>query len=252
MPYRRLPNTDKARLRAIRSAIDTADRTSINDIPFSAPLLSKLQTFYPLFETATLNQKQAIKEQNQNSKKYTKAVEKARLYLHHFIQVYNFAVIRKEIKPETRELYGLDPANTKLPSLLNDKDLLKWGEKFIEGEQQRIAQRGNPIYSPSIAVVKVKFDLFKDLYFSHNTYKKNTQRMTKEVINLRGEADRHILKLWNEIEGYYSRLPAERKRERSSQYGVIYVYRPYEREKIKSEKQQCKLNILDPNVLVEA
>ncbi|QZT36156.1 hypothetical protein K5X82_12790 [Halosquirtibacter xylanolyticus] len=252
MPYRRLPNTDKARLRAIRNAIDTADRQSINNIPFDVSLLAQLQSFYPIFETATLNQKQAIKEQNLNSKKYGKAVDNARLYLHHFIQVYNFAVIRKEIKAETRTLYGLDPLNTKLPTLTNDKELLFWGEKYIQGEQQRITQRGNPIYSPSIAVVKVKYDLFKDLYFSHNTFKKSTIRHSKEVLKLRNEADRYILKLWNEIEGYYSRLAAERKRERASEYGVVYVYRPYERAKKDSEKQQCKLNILDPNLMVEA
>ncbi|QZE13841.1 hypothetical protein K4L44_15025 [Halosquirtibacter laminarini] len=251
MPYRRLPNTDKARLRAIRNAIDTADKESINNIPFDTTLLSKLQTFYPLFETATLNQKQAIKDQNNNSKKYIKAVDNAKLYLQHFIQVYNFAVIRHEIKPVTRSLYGLDQTNTKLPSINSDKDLLYWGEKYIEGEQQRIAQRGNPIYSPSIAVVKVRFELFKDLYFSHNTYKKNTLRFSEEVLRLRGEADQYILRLWNDIEGYFSKLSADRKRERASLYGVVYVYRPNERAKIESNKKQCKLNILDESVMVD-
>ncbi|MDC1105304.1 hypothetical protein OAT16_01270 [Prolixibacteraceae bacterium] len=251
MPYRRLPNTDKARLRAIRKAIDISDKQSINSIPFDASLLAKLQSFYPIYERATLNQKQAIKEQNMNSKKYGKAVENARLYLHHFIQVYNFAVIRKEIKAETRVFYGLDPNNTKLPPLNNDKDLILWGEKYIIGEQERIAQRGNPIYSPSIAVVKVKYDLFKDLYFSHNTFKKSTLRLSEEVLKLRNDADQYILTLWNEIEGYFSRLPSERKRERASEYGVTYVYRPYERARKESDKRQCKLNILDPSLMIE-
>ena len=59
----------------------------------------------------------------------------------------------------------------------------------------------------------------------------NTARWTSKVAELRKEADEIILDIWNEVEESFSALPDDFKREKASEYGLIYVYRPMERVK---------------------
>ena len=66
-----------------------------------------------------------------------------RLYISHFIQVLNLAVLRDEIKPVHKELYDLPEANV-VPDLLSEAALVEWGRKIIEGEQRRTSQGGSP------------------------------------------------------------------------------------------------------------
>ena len=51
---------------------------------------------------------------------------------------------------------------------------------------------------------------------------------------LRKDADEIILNIWNEVEERFSDLPDDLKREKATEYGLTYVYRPMERVK-KSE-----------------
>ena len=119
----------------------------------------------------------------------------------------------------------------KSPSLILDSEVLEWGKKIIEGEHKRISNGGNPLYNPSIALVKVKFDQFVDMYHFQKTLQNNTARWTSRVAELRKEADEIILDIWNEVEESFSALPDDLKREKASEYGLIYVYRPMERIK---------------------
>jgi len=227
MPYRRLPNTDQARLRALHTAIILGQKTAPEDLAFSLKSLNRLRSFYTNFETTVIHHKLARKQQEKSSNIYIDTFRKARLYLSHFIQVLNFAIQRGDIKSSAREFYGF--SDKKSPSLILDSEVLEWGKKIIEGEQKRITHGGNPLYNPSIAVVKVKFDQFIDAYHFQRTLQNNTARWTAKTAELRKEADEIILEIWNEVEDKFSDLPDELKRERSMEYGLTYVYRPMER-----------------------
>jgi len=233
MPYRRLPNTDQARLRALQTAIMMGQKKETEELAFSAKSLNRLRSFFTNFETTIIHHKLARKQQEKSSNAYLETVRKARLYLSHFIQVLNFAIQRGDMKSTVREFYGF--SDKKCPSLILDSEVLEWGKKIIEGEHQRINHGGNPLYNPSIAVVKVKFDQFIDAYHFQKTLQNNTARWTSKVAELRKEADDIILDIWNEVEESYAALPDEYKREKSAEYGLIYVYRPMER--IKTESQ---------------
>ena len=162
MPYRRLPNTDAARLRALKNALDKSERVAVSDIAFSLGLKQKIEFFLPKFEVAIKNSAMAKEQQFGNSPKFSEYAKKARLYVSHFIQVLNFCIARGEMKPAIRRYYGLDEKSSKVPSLVTEQDLLQWGEKIINGEQERLRNRdGNPIYCPSIALVKVNYENFK-------------------------------------------------------------------------------------------
>ena len=228
MPYRRLPNTDQARLRALSTAIRMGQRKAVGDLAFSANTLNRLRAFFPTFETNIIHHKQARQQQEKSSRGYLETVKKARLYLSHFIQILNFAIQRGDMKADVREFYGM-VGDKKSPSLNLDSEVLEWGKKIIEGEHKRTLHGGNPIYNPSIAVVKVKFDQFTDAYHFQKTLQNNTARWTGKVASMRKEADEIILDIWNEVEEFYASLPDDIKREKAAEYGLSYVYRPNEK-----------------------
>ena len=166
MPYRRLPNTDAARIRALKAALRKGEKLNdINTLAYSFPLKQKIDVFLTKFEIAITNSKAAREKQIENSQKFSELTKKARLYISHFIQVLNFTIARGELKPQARAFYDLDEEDSKVPSLLTEQELLTWGEKVINGEQERINNRGgNPIYSPAIALVRVNYENFKQGY----------------------------------------------------------------------------------------
>ncbi|WP_372753363.1 hypothetical protein [Labilibaculum sp.] len=238
MPYRRLPNTDSARVRALKSALDSSYRTNRYDLAFSFILLQKLETFLPHYEMAIRNHRQASKQQSIRSKEYGEKLRKARLYVSHFIQVLNFTIIRGELKPNVREFYGLKVDSKSAPSLVKDAKVIEWGEKLIKGEQERMRTGGNPIYSPSIALVRVNCENFKEAFDNQKTLQNNTQRFSEKVAEYRNEADQLILDIWNEIEKKFVGIADEERRKKCSEYGIVYVWRKSEKEKLKQVKME--------------
>lgn len=52
MPYRRLPNTDQARIRALKTAVVKGDMCDVYDLPVSLKTLGEARIFLSKFETA--------------------------------------------------------------------------------------------------------------------------------------------------------------------------------------------------------
>lgn len=153
----------------------------------------------------------------------------ARLYISHFIQVFNLAVLRDEIKESQKELYGLSDVNT-LPDLLSESALIEWGAKIIEGEQRRISQGGIPIYNPTIARVKVYYDIFVDSYERQKNYQAATARSLEDLASMRSRADELILDIWNQVEAEFEGVqPNENRLEKCRDYGLVYYYRSNEK-----------------------
>jgi hypothetical protein len=238
MPYRRLPNTDVARLRAIEAGLELGKRTAMNKLAFSQQTLEKLQVFYPHFlgSIRQLN----ISKQNQfdRSKEYGEIFRKAKLYLSHFLQVVNFAITRGEMKPEVIEFYGLKMNSKAAPPLNLEAHILTWGERVIDGEQKRVMKGGSPIYSPSIALVKVHYEEFVEAYKHQKMLQNITNRASMKVAELREQADQMIQQMWNEVENSMIHLSDDEKREKASEYGIVYVYRASEQKKPEVENLQ--------------
>lgn len=243
MPYRRLPNTDVARIKALEIASNKIN--SDDDSVLSDKFQSQIFDLLPKYKATNLNSKDAKTRQNKNSVILSEHTKKARLYISHFIQVLNFCILRSEMKPEVRKYYGLDESNAKVPSLLREKDILFWGEKIINGEHERLMHRqGNPIYSPSIALVRVHYDNFKEKYSFQKGLQNNSARFSKEITKYRNEADKIILKLWNAIEEKYLYIEDEEDRRCiCEQYGITYVYRKGERERIRQKKEAERITL---------
>ena len=197
MPYRRLPNTDAARIRALETALNNEDFSDINNLPFSLTLRQKIEFFLPKFKTAITNSQCARDKQTVNSRKYAEYTRRA---------------------------------------------------KIIAGEQERTRNGGgNPIYSPSIALVKVNYENFKQANSSQKQFQQNSARYSAEVAQYRGEADEYILTLWNEIEAHYADIDDEdERRQKCENFGLVYVFRKGEKEEIKRKKEAERITLKLP------
>ncbi len=232
MPYRRLPNTDAARLRALKIAFQRGKELPPFKLAFSQSTLHKIQSFLPSFEKVIIESRQAYSKQVEKSKEYAAVVRKARLYISHFLQVINMAIIRGEISSAERKFYGIQDNLTKLPPLSSESDLIKWGEKLIHGETLRSMEGRTPITNPTIAVVKVRYEKFLDAYKFQKMLQKNYQRTQDKLEEMRMQANNIIVDIWNEVEDTFRLEPEEKRREKAKAYGIKYVFRKSELQKI--------------------
>jgi hypothetical protein len=231
MPYRRLPNTDAARIRAMKRALEIGRELSPLKLAFSAKNLVRLQKFLPNFEQSIQYQKQTIATQVRKSKNYSDTEKKARIYLTHFIRVMNMAIYRGELTAETRAFYGIATNDSTVPSFNTENELVSWGKRIIEGEELRIRKGGSPITNPTIAVVKVRFGQFIDVLNNNNSLFKRNQEYMQKLHELRREADELILGIWNEVEAFFMHLDDNDRREKCEEYGLVYFFRKSELEK---------------------
>ena len=227
MPYRRLPNTDVARLRALRIAFEKGKELPPFQLAFSQATLQKIQSNLHIFEAAVQESRQAYNIQILKSQEYVKLLKKVKLYMSHFVQVTNMAIIRGDLNTTDCEYFGFKHGQ-KVPSFNSEKEVITWGAKLIQGEILRIKNRLTPVANPSIAVVKVWYEKFLDANLFQKNLQKNLQRSQKNLIGLRKIVDEIISQIWNEVEQHYQDLPDEVKRNNSKIYGLVYFYRKNE------------------------
>lgn len=234
MPYRRLPNTDQARIRALKAIVDKNDSFNLYDFPVSLKTLTDAKNFLARFDAAQKYYKQCLGNQVNSNKKYQPFLKTARLYVSHFIQVLNLAVIRSEIKKEYKKFYELDPDCYTVPDLTNESSVYEWGEKIIKGEKDRLKKGGTPIYNPTIAKVNVHYDIFKESYDAQKWSQSITNRSLDILSSMRNQADKIILDIWNQVEKHFESLSTDDKMRKCQEYGIIYYYRTFEKENLSS------------------
>ncbi len=228
MPYRRLPNTDNARLKALIKAYEKGKDTPPFKLAFSQSTYQRITSFLFGFEKKILHQKSALARQTERNKDYHELQKKAKLYISHFIQVVYMAIQRGEISASILDYYNLNGYSRKLPPLNTEEEIIKWGEQIIGGETQRIRNGMSPITNPTIAVVKVRYEKFLEAYHNQKNLQTANNRALKELAEIRPEADDIILNVWNEVEESFHDLPDELRREKALEYGLVYVYRKNE------------------------
>ena len=234
MPYRRLPNTDAARIRAMDQALNKGKELPPFKLAYTADSYVKLQALLPSFIHNYQLQRQAYNKQVTSNKNYQEALKKAKTYISHFLRVMMMAVQRNDFRADTPKFFGFVNGNSSLPALNSEKDIIDWGNKIIEGETLRMREGRTPVTNPTMAVVKVHFENFLDSYHFQKTLQKRTGDYSDKITELRQEVDELIVKIWNEVENSFDDLSEEEKREKSEKYGLVYVFRKSELEKIEN------------------
>ena len=160
MPYRRLPKTDSARIKALKTLLDNNDIYTARGRFISWDTISRAQPACDRLITATQQYSVTLKAQTRHTQKLTRLQRNATMYVSHFLQVLLMSVERGEIKASQLELYGFDKDARTLPNIKTVDGLLKWGRLTIDGEKARLKKGGRPIYNPTLAMMETHFDLF--------------------------------------------------------------------------------------------
>lgn len=228
MPYRRLPNTDLARLRALRIAYEKSRELHPFELAFSQSTAQRINSNLHLFESSVQESRHAFNVQVEKSREYGRLLKKIKLYISHFIQVTNMAISRGDLTSSDRDYFGFGRDKARVPLLSSENEVIEWGEKLITGEAARLKKGLNPITNPSIAILKVRYETFLDAYQYQKILQKNLQRSQNKLIELRKIIDLIITSVWNEVEEHYKDLPEESKRNSAKIYGVVFFYRKNE------------------------
>ncbi len=239
MPYRRLPTTDKARMRALEAALEKAS-TRGEKLAFSYKTIDELKSVKNKFENLLKQYEQNIKVQSEKKQGYKNAMEKARMYVSHFIQVLFLTSERGEINGGIK-YYRLESFEGKVPPLNTEEEVLTWGNRIIEGEQKRIQNGGSAIYNPSIALVKIKVEEFKDAAMYQQNLKRNTARTYDKMQEMRKSVNEFVSQMWNEIEENIKTDVPKHKRQIAQEYGIVYIFRRKEKKMMNPKELQRDL-----------
>ena len=235
MPYRRLPNTDQARLRALRTAILQEDKQNYGDQIVSYKTINEAKTYLSGFEKQLVQYQQMLESQVSANRHYQQIVHNARLYISHFIQVFNLSVIRGDIKKEHKLFYNLDQNVHTVPDLSTEGALINWGKCIIDGENERLRSGGLPIYNPTIAKVKVHYEIFKEYKSNQKLHQSTTNRNWEDLVSLREKGDAIILDIWNQVEARYKDERPYSRLLKCQAYGLVYYYRKGEKALTKTD-----------------
>ena len=230
MPYRRLPNTDQARLRALRTAVQNSEKQNYSTQVINYKTIVEARNYLNVFEKQLIQYQHALDNQVSANKRYQQIVHNARLYISHFIQVLNLAVIRGDIKKDHKLFYQLDPNNHTVPDLSTEASLLQWGKSIINGENERVRNGGLPIYNPAIAKVQVHFEVFKEYKSTQKMHQLSTNRNWEDLVKLREKGDGIILDIWNQVEAKFKDDKPLTRLTNCINFGLIFYYRKGEKE----------------------
>lgn len=228
MPYRRLPNTDQARIRALKAAVDSSVRGGIFTNVLTHNTYHRAKELLERFSREVAVYKRCIAEQSpkKGNESYEAALKKARMYVSHFIQVLSMCIMRGEVARSKRPYYGLPENEDTVPNLFSEASVLEWGQKIIAGEQRRQGEGGVPIYNPTMGRVSVVFELFKEMYDRRHLLQTRTAEALANISNMRYEVDELIFEVWGEVEKSFASLSGDARIKKCAEYGVIYYYRP--------------------------
>ncbi|MBR3908053.1 MAG: hypothetical protein IKJ61_08130 [Bacteroidaceae bacterium] len=233
MPYRRLPKTDQARIRALRSAVENSVENGVFTNVLSHNTYHRAKDFLQRFSVEVDLYKRCVQEQasKRGNAGYEAALKKARMYVSHFIQVLSMCIMRGEIARSKRLYYGLPENEDTVPNLFSEASVLEWGEKIMAGEQRRQSEGGVPVYNPTMGRVSVVFDMFKEMYLRQQALQQRTSEALQNIADMRFEADEIIFEAWSEIEKAFSSFQGEARFKHCARYGVIYYDRPDRKRK---------------------
>ena len=242
MPYRRLPNTDLSRIAALKHAIEMEGVKHNDQLVLSYRTIQDASHILHALQKAQKEYQLCYDNQIKNNKTFKTETQTARMYISHFIQVMNLAIQRGELRKEIKTAYVLDPKTNNVPSLTLEQDIIEWGEKIIKGEEGRTQKGGIPIYNPTIAKVKVHYNIFAEHLFNMRVLRDNTARALDTITKMRPAADDIILDIWNQVELTYDDLPFNLQNEKCQSFGLVYIYRKSEKAKMKADEMQNSLN----------
>jgi len=146
-----------------------------------------------------------------------------RLYISHFIQVFNFGVARGKYPAGNRSFYNLPVDYVSLPDLSKDSDLIEWANYLVGGDVLRLAAGGLPMENPTPFELDTAKTNFTTLFTSQSNNKDALDTAQETLEAFLSEADKTIKKVWDELEAFFNEETDESRRENMREWGVVYI-----------------------------
>lgn len=224
------PRTNAQREAALRNAKTRKDSVPPPAIiPFMPSTITKLDIFQPAYRS---KYNAVIIAKNQQTTISANVAEARKLAIYHeqdFIDNLNKAIRRGLFAATVRSLYNIDNNDSNLPYIGSESDIITWGENINLGETTRLATPGEvPVTFPSLPEVLAAVSGFSSLNLLQANAK-DTLNSAQEALEAdNAEADKLILKLWNEIETAFNEGDRASMRSRAREWGVVYTPTPGE------------------------
>jgi hypothetical protein len=223
MVTRKKAETDAARQRALDKAKAKKDSVAEPENVLKTVTIDKLDAMQPLFKEKMGLKNIALTEQGAATTAKDLAIGDLKMHNSHFLQVFDFGIDRKVFPKEHRPFYHLDMNSKALPQMNTDAEIIQVGEWIIEGEAQRIIAGGAAMAMPTAVQVGAKLTAAKNAIDTQSTKKDAYDDAQEVVADLRVDADKVILSVWDEVEATYNSEPIESKRRHAREWGVVYV-----------------------------
>ncbi|MBL0310869.1 MAG: hypothetical protein IPP77_14730 [Bacteroidetes bacterium] len=216
------PSSNTERITAIRSAWNTNNQPVFADV-LTPATQARLNLVKPDYE----NKLRAFSAYKAAQATHVAEKEKAKnalaIYVSHFIQSLNLSIARGEKPAAVRAIYSLEVSSEKVPSLLQESEIIYWARNLITGEAARIAAGGVPMSNPSIGDVQLRQTTYLNLVTSTLIDKSNLKKARNEIKKVTVEVNRVIRKVWNEVETYYGERARPSMRRYARRWGVVYA-----------------------------
>jgi len=223
MSSRRLSQTDDESKKAITAGKTKNDTLTEGHEVLSAETTIRINTDQPVFVGAMLARGIALRNQSNSTTSLELLREKAKIYISHFIHAFNNGIVRGVYPQSDRAFYQLDLNSSSVPNISNDENVITWGDNIQIGDPIRVASGGAAMSNPSALELNTVFNAFKVARATHTSLKDEYDAAQKAVADLRPEVNDLILRVWNEVETYYSSEEPANRRRKCREWGIVYV-----------------------------
>ena len=228
MPFRRLPDTDAGRTKALTTAKEKADTTDPAQWAIDAATKARLDATLPSWKTEVTERGTALSGQLEASKEEDEAQAFCALTSTHFIQVFNLGIKRGVYKASDRAYYGIDGNDENTPRITTEADTTLWAQRLIDGEAERTAAGGADMANPSVDDVQAAFADWQSKHTTQSGKKDEYDKEQEDVEGMRPDVDDLIVDIWDEVEFTFRKDDAPSKRRKAREWGVFYDTRPGE------------------------
>ena len=220
---RRIPRSNIRRAEALTRATMKKDSSPPSGNVLSATTTARLSAIAPRYQAALLevdvkkallNQQVAIK----NAKK-----EEAKVFISVFIQSFILGVRIGVFRQSELAYFGLDTSHPTVPYLGNEQSIITLGKRIKAGDAQRTAHGGAAMAVPTIANFATVYDAYIAAFTRASNLKDDLDTARETLATLNTEANKVILKVWDEVETFYNEEPKASQRDQAREWGVVYV-----------------------------
>jgi hypothetical protein len=220
---RRLPKSNITRQNALIKASERQASVMPGNEVLSATTATRLANMMSNYDHAIRDVSLAQGNLSLNTPDKDKALQEAKTFNSHFIQVFNLGVARGKYPAAHRSFYQLEVGSSAVPPMESEADILNWGTRLINGDALRLGAGGAPMANPDITEVQTAHSAASTLSSDQADLKGKLDNAQEKLNKLNIDADSLIKRIWDEVETYYGEEAPPSMRANARLWGVIYT-----------------------------